>query len=204
MSNSDSINNITISLGKEEIEDNVNKIIDIVSGEDTRHIRTEDNDVMDHYGTIIESPKSNMDDDRVVLKVPSEQVYAQISVSGSEEDSSVVVNETTPAELGIAKVTDGQVPADKNIIVVGGSCINTVASKLLNNAGCGADFTTVSGVGADQFLIKVVDSPYTTGKVAMLVAGYEAADTENAVTRALVIDGVTTTVGTEEIYPVLA
>lgn len=176
---SDSVNDIIISLGEEDDDDDVNKIIDIVSGEDTTSIRNEDNDVMDHYGTIIESPESNMDDDRVVLRVPSEQVYAQVSVFGSEEDSSIDVVKPTPAELNITKVTDGQIPTGKNVIVVGGSCINTMAADLLGGKFCGAEFTTKTGVVAGQVLIETFDRG--DGNVVTLVAGFNAEDTVRGV-----------------------
>jgi len=69
----------------------------------------------------------------------------------------------------------------KNLVVIGGSCINSVAAEILGGSYCEADFTTNTGVGANQFLVKVITSPYATDKVAMLVAGYEAADTLKAV-----------------------
>jgi hypothetical protein len=46
---------------------------------------------------------------------------------------------------------------------------------------CGADFTAMSGgVGSGQFLIQAFNSPYSSGKVALLVAGYDAQDTINS------------------------
>ncbi|MCK9570608.1 hypothetical protein M0R72_16790, partial [Candidatus Pacearchaeota archaeon] len=71
--------------------------------------------------------------------------------------------------------------SSKNLIVVGGSCINSVAANLLG-AACGADFTEKTGVGSGQFLIQSIASPYSTGKIALVVAGFEAADTVNAAT----------------------
>ena len=149
---------------------------------DSNSISNKDNDVMDHYGIIIESPENNADDDKVAFKVPGERVYAQISVLGSEEDSAVVSdNEPTPAELNITKITDGQIAiADgKNIIVVGGSCINTMAASLLGGSFCGEEFTTNTGVSAGQVLIQTFDRG--DGNVATLVAGYDAADTTRGV-----------------------
>ena len=88
------------------------------------------------------------------------------------------------ANLGYPVYRDTEITSvsTKNLIVVGGSCINTVAAKILGSetAKCGADFTTLAGVGANQALIKVVTSPYSVTKVAMLIAGYEAADTTKA------------------------
>ncbi len=169
-----SIGNIQISLGDEGDEDDG----EILIGD--KSIRTKENDVMDYYGTIIESPESNLEDDRVVLKIPSEQVYAQISVLGSEEDDEVVVNDLTPSELNITKVTDGQVPTGKNLIVVGGSCVNTLAAELLGGSYCGAEFTSHTGVGAGHFLIQTFDRG--NGNVVTLVAGYNAEDTQKGVT----------------------
>ncbi|KKM93122.1 hypothetical protein LCGC14_1211680, partial [marine sediment metagenome] len=45
-------------------------------------IGTREDDIMDHYGVIIKDPESYADDDRIILSVPSEQVYATISVKG--------------------------------------------------------------------------------------------------------------------------
>jgi hypothetical protein len=93
---------------------------------------------------------------------------------------------TGVVELGSIAVMDSEIDtvSSKNLIVVGGSCINTVAAKLLGSDTpiCGAAFTDKTGISSGQFLIQVFDSPYATGKVAMLVAGYEGADTRRAVT----------------------
>jgi hypothetical protein len=100
--------------------------------------------------------------------------------------ASVTGTTTTVAgtQLGEVVVTDSQVSSvsSKNMIVVGGSCINSVASTLLGGAGCGADFTAKTGVGSGQFLIQSLASTYSSSKIAVIVAGYEAADTVNAAT----------------------
>lgn len=93
----------------------------------------------------------------------------------------------------------------KNLIVVGGSCINTVAAQILGSTSplCGADFTAVTNVGVGQYIIQTVASPLNEEKVAMLVAGYEAADTTNAVNK--VLEGeMATDVGTSQVYPIVS
>ncbi len=179
------IDNIEISLGDNfaylgSEEEDVESNDVIVSGEP---IGKEDNDVMDYYGTIIESPEDNADDDKVILRIPSKQVYAEISVLGSEEDlDGIVVNNPTPAELNITKITDTSIAtaAGKNIIVVGGSCINTMAETLLGGKYCGAEFTAQTGVVAGKVLIQTFSRG--DGTVATLVAGYNGADTMRGVT----------------------
>ena len=46
---------------------------------------------------------------------------------------------------------------------------------------CGADFTTKTGVGSGEYLVETFASPQSASKIATLVAGYNAADTTNAV-----------------------
>jgi len=86
--------------------------------------------------------------------------------------------------IGDIIVTDAEISsvATKNLIVVGGSCINSAAATLVGGAYCGAAWTEATGVGAGQFLIKGYASSSLTSKMALLVAGYEAADTVNAAT----------------------
>lgn len=85
----------------------------------------------------------------------------------------------TVKELGSVSYTDANVPANANLIVVGGSCVNKVAAELLGvSAGsCGAAWEQKTGAGAGSFLIQSFDR---SGKVATLVAGYNAEDTRNA------------------------
>lgn len=86
--------------------------------------------------------------------------------------------------LGDVLVTDLEVSSvrSKNLVVVGGSCINSAAATLVGGAYCGSAWTSATGVGAGQFLIKGYASSSVTTRMALLVAGYEAADTTNAAT----------------------
>jgi hypothetical protein len=87
-------------------------------------------------------------------------------------------------DMGALLIKDSEVSTTSasNLIIVGGSCVNTAAATLLGGAYCGAAFTEKTGVGAGQFLIKEFKDSAIDGKYAVLVAGYEAADTTNAVT----------------------
>lgn len=153
-----------------------------------------------------EQHKSLEDDDNLVGRVESDlatefwrygsstaQRYAEIIYSTEESylnayiaapDTTLSGGDSTLGENVI--VTDAQVSSvsSKNLIVVGGSCVNTVAASLLGSSSplCGAGFTSASGVSPGGFLIKSYESPFATGKIATLVAGYEAGDTTNAAT----------------------
>ncbi len=159
----------------------------------------EDNTIqkyISNYGFEITSTDPTDSPQSIEVKVPKTVVKPLVYVTSKEGVS--VSTTTGGSSLGYILVKDSEVSSvsSKNLIVVGGSCINSVAAKLLNNgvAACGADFTTKTGIGSGQFLIQSFANPYTTGKVALLVAGYDAVDTKNAATY-LTTKDVDTTVG---------
>ena len=141
-----------------------------------KSVGNKEEDILGYDGLILYDSEANSEDDEVIFGVPSERVYATVSVLGQGEMASGTV-----PQLGAILVTDDEVAnvATKNLIVVGGSCINSVAAKLIGVPvnTCGAEWTAKTNVGAGQYLLKEFVSPYNSGKVALLIAGYEAAET---------------------------
>ncbi len=139
---------------------------------------------MDKWGTLIKTDKSASDQYSVEISYPDEQIHAQVYVGevGAEITAGSSTGTSTP--LGEVLVKDSEVSSvsTKNLIIIGGSCINSAAATLLGGAYCTADFTAQTGVGSGEFLIQSFgDSSLTSsGKIALLVAGYDAADTVNA------------------------
>lgn len=151
--------------------------------------------MMDLWGTIVTTDQSTSDQYTATISYPSDQVTANVYVAGVDAAiSGGTVSGGTVTELGSIAVSDAEVGSvsSKNLVVVGGSCINTVAADLLGGALCGADFEASTSVGAGSFLIETFDR--TSGKVATLVAGYNAGDTSNAA-KALTTQVIDTTVG---------
>jgi len=142
-------------------------------------VSTKEESIMDYFGIVVAEEdaggvEGNADEDEVVLSIPDEQVFAEVSVvSGGSA--------VTSGDAGVMTVKDADVAtvAGKNLVVVGGSAINSVAAELLGGAYREAMFTSATGVAAGEFLIQ---SFSRAGETALLVAGYNAADTEKAVT----------------------
>ena len=158
---------------------------------------------MDLWGTLITIDSSDSDQKTATINYPDEQIYAQIYVA--EIGAAITPGQTSGGGGGqvlIVKDSEVSAVAGKNLIVIGGSCINIAAAKILDSDVplCTSDFTAKTGVGVGQYIIKTVTSPYSDDKVAMLVAGYEAADTVNAVRKAM--EGVMSDAGTEQVYPI--
>lgn len=125
------------------------------------------------------------DQDSVVVTYAGDQAYANLFLTAPEATvTSTTTSGTAATQLGDVLVKDSEVSSvsDKNLIVVGGSCINSAAATLVGGAYCGAAFTDATGVGAGQFLIKGYATSTVTSKLALLVAGYDAADTIKAAT----------------------
>ena len=134
---------------------------------------------MTDYGILITetNPDTSSDPNTLTLSVPSGQRFAQVFVTLGDVTASAggagSAQRVNPIAVGLA-VLDSNAPAigSDNLIVVGGPCANTVAAELLGNPEqCGADFEPGKAV------IKSWDK---NGKVAILVAGYEATETLGA------------------------
>jgi hypothetical protein len=156
-------------------------------------VSTSDYSVMDTYGVIVarddaKGVEGNADADNVIISVPNDQVYAIVSVNAGGEA-------TTPSSVGVKTYADTETAsfAGMNLVVVGGSAINAIAAELLGGAYSEAAFTANTDVAAGEFLIK---SFTRSGKTALLVAGYNAADTEKAA-KVLLNEVIDTTVGKE-------
>lgn len=138
----------------------------------------------DFWGTVITTDQSDTDSYSATISYPDEQVYAEAYIAENAATFSGGSGGGTGGSTNIVVIPDSEIAsvASKNLIVVGGSCVNSVAADLLGSAAplCGSDFTAKTGVGANQFLIETFAR--SGGKVATLVAGYNAADTTNAVT----------------------
>ena len=138
------------------------------------------------------------DQDSLEIEYHGEEAYADVYVSETgailSVDGSEVVSSGSVKKLGSVAVSDAEVASvsSKNLIVVGGSAVNTVAAELLGGAFSGAAFEQATSAGAGQFVIETFSR--AGGKVATLVAGYNAADTSNAA-RYLTTQSVDTMVG---------
>ncbi|HTZ42071.1 MAG TPA: hypothetical protein VMC07_02590, partial [Candidatus Omnitrophota bacterium] len=149
----------------------------------SRYSNSNVRDYMDSYGTLVYKDTSTSALPVATIKYPAMQAYEQLYLGST---SASVSNGGTAGSIGdvIYKDTEVSSASTKNLIVVGGSCINSAAATLVGGAYCGNDWTTATGVSSGQFLIKSYGSSTLTssGKIALLVAGYEAADTLNAAT----------------------
>jgi hypothetical protein len=103
------------------------------------------------------------------------------AVTSTGTAGSVTTEKITPVTADVAmldsEVTDA-VKTGSDIIVVGGPGVNMLAATLLDKTY--PAYGEASGLTADTAMIKVFPDAFATGKTAVLIAGWEAKDTDLA------------------------
>jgi hypothetical protein len=157
-------------------------------------------------GTVVSEGSDILgDDDNVVTRISSDlativrrigpsssQRSAEITYHGEEAYAEIYLTDASGSTgggvLGSVAVLDDELASSgmqtKNLILVGGTCVNSAAATALNvGAGtCGADWTAATGSGPGSWIIQSMANPWSSAKVATVVAGYEQGDTVNAAT----------------------
>jgi len=156
-------------------------------------------EAVDKYGSFV--MKEETENNIVTINYPKTQMSLDVLLT--EAGATVTPGYGGGGSVGVlgsVAYFDNEVSnvQDRNLIIIGGTCINKAAAAALevSEGTCTTDFTAATGVGPDQFLISVVDSPYATGRIAMVVAGYEGPDTTKAV-EYVKTENPSTDVGTE-------
>jgi hypothetical protein len=120
------------------------------------------------------------DQNDVEIEYPGEETYANLFI-GSK--ASKVTSASSGESVAVSKIEVGAAVLDsslasytnQNLIVVGGPAINRAAAALLGKTY--PAYGAASGIPENAGLIKLVEN---ADKVAMIVAGWEAADTQRA------------------------
>jgi hypothetical protein len=131
------------------------------------------------YGTYVQLYSQTGSPQEVIIDYPNAQRLPQVFITGQGVSFTQTAATTTDAvtvqriDVGATKLASEVANINAvNSILVGGPCANAAAADVMGNpADCTAGFEP--GVGK----IQMFD---VNGNVAMLVAGYSAADTRNA------------------------
>ncbi|MEM5870239.1 MAG: S-layer protein, partial [Candidatus Aenigmatarchaeota archaeon] len=133
------------------------------------------------YGTEILGIKEYTARDKVVMKLPADQQKAVVYVGklGAAVEGQTYLK-YTPVTAPVAKLDTELSAADKtkNLVVVGGPCVNKEAAAALGLTfpACGE----ASGIPENAAIIKIVEDYPASGKYTVIVAGWEAANTRTA------------------------
>ncbi|NOZ81687.1 MAG: S-layer protein [Candidatus Micrarchaeota archaeon] len=148
-------------------------------------IGTRENDwVYDKHGTIIAAPEENAKNDQVVIKMPAETVKVKVAIGragGEVTTTGGTTEKVVPITTDVVKLDTEVREADKknnDLILVGGPCVNALVAEL---ASAGKfPYTCESWPAEDFGMVKVIEDAFTEGKVAVVVAGTRAPQTDLA------------------------
>lgn len=144
----------------------------------TIDIGSKQKDQRSMFGIIVANPESQGNADQVSLQIPRNLIEANIVIKG--KGASAVSGDGVPVR-SVATPTppalDSEVSnlAASNVILVGGSCVNTKTAQVLGLTfpACG----TSSGLSDGDAVIQLVDNGEN---VALVVQGWNADDTRRA------------------------
>lgn len=141
---------------------------------------------IDYYGTYVTRNSENQG--TVTISYPDDQIVAQLAVgpepvfTTSGATSGSTINQAVPIKTAVGKLDSEITSAEKttkNLVLVGGPAVNMLVAELAT-ATKTKDVAWYREQGAGTAIVDLVDDAFTTGKVAMVVAGYEADDTRAA------------------------
>ena len=150
---------------------------------DFQDIGEDENKAVDRYGVQI----IRNEDEQDVIKIiyPDTQLVAKVAVGRDpkfEKTTTEVTRDVViPITESIARLDteiDETIKKTRDLIVVGGPCINRIAAELLGKPfpACGEE----SGIPEGGAIIRVFPDKYAEGKTAVLVAGWDKEATRQA------------------------
>jgi hypothetical protein len=146
-------------------------------------------EIVDDSGLLLQATATYGASDQVVFKVPFKALNVTVYFGQKGEGVSGDTVEcasypSIPITSAIARLDSELTTADKNknLIAVGGSCVNSVSADALglDYPTCGADAADAFGISEGEGAIIVADSPYAEDVVVLLVAGWDVDNTRAA------------------------
>ena len=140
-------------------------------------IGDKDEDHLSLYGIQIINPSSNLASDQLLLEIPKDQVKAEIIIAGASKKSergstsTLVTGQKAASPILASELADLK---SQNIIFVGGPCANPLVEKIEGFPNC-QNWPYSSG----ESIIQISQIP-NSNKIALLVAGTSAQDTQRA------------------------
>jgi hypothetical protein len=143
---------------------------------------------MTSYGTLSDHLASTLGGS-ATLNYPDVFTYANVyvltptgTIASGGTGGTLTTQQVLPITGDVVKLdTDSDINTaiqNNDVIIVGGPCINKIAAQVLGKTypACGAS----SGIPENAALIELFTDKFATGKTALLVAGWEAVNTDLA------------------------
>jgi len=150
---------------------------------DATAIGERDTDVLFQWGSYITNPEDSTNNDEIDMFVPDEQQTVNVLIGSVGTKVTTTGGAGTMSGVPVAKldieITDAKA---QNLILVGGTAVNKLTAEVLGVTYPTYDIAAGAalGIAANQATLKLVENAFGGTNVALIVAGWEAADTRNA------------------------
>lgn len=148
-------------------------------------------EAIDAWGTM--ARYYNKDEAEAVITYPDTQVFADLyilsegAVTSTSATGSGTIKKAVPISDSISKLdTDIPSPAtvDQDLILVGGSCVNDLVQKLVDDGKLDAKYTCTGGLGegweSGKGYIWLIEDCFKTGQTCLIAAGTSKEGTRTA------------------------
>jgi len=146
---------------------------------------------IDQWGAVVQY--YNKDEGSAMITYPDTQLYADLfilaegAITSTTATGAGTVKQSVPISDSVSKL-DTDIPSpdtvDENLILVGGSCVNDLVQKLVDDGDLDAKYTCTGGAGEGweegKGYIWLIEDAFKTGQTVLVVAGTKAADTRTA------------------------
>ncbi|MDI6825689.1 MAG: S-layer protein [Candidatus Aenigmarchaeota archaeon] len=146
----------------------------------------------DAYGTL--TTYDSYEQGKVTVTYPDNQIYANIFflTEAAKVTTTAVaaekIKKVVPISYSVAKLdTEIADPAtvNKNLVLIGGSCANSLVQKLVDDGKLDTKYGCPGGVPAEGWekgkgYIFLIENAFATGYSVIVIAGTDAIDTRNA------------------------
>lgn len=161
------------------------KANDVLYG--TRDISGWEENTLTPDGIRVFDPDSNAPSDKYKIAVPSEfgtndfQILITIGSSGTTVTTAEGgIKQLVPITTSVTKLDTevGAAERAKNLVLVGGPAVNRLTAEAMGLPY--PSFGSASGIPENAALVRIIDDAFTTGKSAVVAAGWTADDTRLA------------------------
>jgi hypothetical protein len=149
-------------------------------------------EAIDQWGTMVKY--YNKDEAEATITYPDTQLYADVffleegATTTTTTDGGGTVKQAVPITWSVSLVdTDIQDPTtvDYNLILVGGSCANSLVQKLVDDGNLDSTYTCAGGTPGEGWetgkgYIWLIEDCFKTGQTCLVVAGTAKAQTKTA------------------------
>ena len=140
-------------------------------------IGSKDSNLRTQYGIVVQDPESNGANDRVKLRIPADQVRADVSLVSPDWKAPRPALDFDPTAMLDTEIGD---KTTQPMILIGGPAVNRLVYEAMGATSNTPEEWKRLGFIEGKGMIKTIENAFGGGRVAIVVAGWNGDDTRRA------------------------